>query len=277
MRYVLISMVALGASVLTGCVPPSKHPLYTQEDVVFDEALLGDWQAVNGVPLLKLGDHYFINFDGGEDDHTFYRVSLSGNQLEVRQLGGSWLLGLVEKDPKAIQHEIKEQEFPFSKKKEPYVRLTASTKELQAFVLAHVYDQGAFGMRPPFSRWERARKVDVAESGIASKSQRTFDHWYQLRQNLLGLGVLSKDAKRNEVDQQLGLICKDLEGLSTVGVDDDAAECSSIALKTYRKLARLVMVGPEQTKLPEAFVRGLIEDPFRAAKGLPKDQKELAG
>lgn len=106
---------------LAGCLPSvsSVHPLYTEEDVVFDERLLGTWmdsedpentlvisqaQAAGYVvtvdkdtysaKLTRLGDRLFIdctNDQSGKEDlelavHAFYKIEFSADQLLLYHL-----------------------------------------------------------------------------------------------------------------------------------------------------------------------------------------------
>jgi len=170
------------ALVLSACVP-SLNPLYTERDLVFDTALLGVWAENDNaqntwafersgdksykaiytekgktgefeVHLLRLGDTLFLDFypeDAGIKEmnrndfyqfhflpvHTFAKVSLSGSTVGMAFLDPDWLKKLLEKKPGAIRHE---------KRGEEGIVLTASTKDLQKFVLKHVHE--AFGDKP---------------------------------------------------------------------------------------------------------------------------------
>jgi hypothetical protein len=52
----------------------------------------------------------------------------------MRAVDPNWLKGFVEKNPATIKHEIVDKD----------VVLTASTKELQSFLLRHLNTKGAF-------------------------------------------------------------------------------------------------------------------------------------
>jgi hypothetical protein len=182
MNHRKLPVAAALAMVLTACVP-SIHPLYTEHDLVFDPALVGVWsedekadetwafeksgdQAYKAiysekgktgefdVHLLKLGDTLFLDFYPQDDGikqmdrndfyrfhflpvHTFARVSLSGATLEMGFFDADWLKNLLEEKPKAIRHERRGADG---------IILTASTKELQKFVLDHADE--AFGDKP---------------------------------------------------------------------------------------------------------------------------------
>ena len=58
MKYIPASTGLLLAVVLSACVP-SLHPFYTETDLVFDPALLGEWveeDIAAGSPLLRIAN-----------------------------------------------------------------------------------------------------------------------------------------------------------------------------------------------------------------------------
>jgi hypothetical protein len=193
------------AVLLAGCGPIfSLHPLFTKENIVFDEKLLGTWMKDANKPsdtwefarldeagagtlaeeykddlkrfyrlnmtsvendtvhkasvvacLVKLEDRLFLDvfpdkFPSGEQDieklpllynafffvpvHTFIKVDLAGNQLKLWLTDDEKFAKLLEAEPTAVRHETVNDR-PI---------LTASTKELQAFVLQHAGDERLF-------------------------------------------------------------------------------------------------------------------------------------
>jgi hypothetical protein len=182
MKYTPLPVAVTLALVLSACVP-SLNPLYTERDLVFDSALVGVWAENDDaqetwafektgdqgykaiyrekdkpgefdVHLVKLGDRLFLDFypqDAGIKEmdrndfyrfhflpvHTFARVLLNGSTLEMAFLDPDWLKKLLDREPKAIRHE---------RRGEDGIILTASTKELQTFVLK--YADEAFGDKP---------------------------------------------------------------------------------------------------------------------------------
>jgi hypothetical protein len=190
------------AGLVAGCVPiVSLNPLFTKEDITFDEKLLGTWvdkegdsgtswefarfeeSAKEGLPkdlqsefkrlyrlnltdkdghkgvltacLVKLGDRRFLDvfpdqFPSGESDiektklmynaflfvpsHSFIRVDAAGDQLKIRFTDDDEFKKLAEAEPKAVAY-VATEERPI---------LTASTKELQAFVTKYANDERLF-------------------------------------------------------------------------------------------------------------------------------------
>jgi hypothetical protein len=193
------------AALLAGCGPIfSLQPLFTKENIVFDEKLLGTWVQDPNKPanawefarldeagagtladeykddlkrfyrlnvtseenntvhkasvvacLVKLGDRLFLDafpdkFPSGEQDveklpllynafffvpvHTFIKVDLTGSQLKLWLTDDDEITKLFEAEPTAVRHETVDRR-PI---------LTASTEELQAFVLKHAGDNRLF-------------------------------------------------------------------------------------------------------------------------------------
>jgi len=180
-RFLLASLLFL----LTGCVP-SLHPLYTNDDLIFDQSLLGSWvgekksgwtfsndgdkKAYKAVytdedgktgefvaHLVKLKKTMFLDLYPADPSlaqndfykmhlvpaHSFLLVSKIEPELQIAALNPSWLKDYLAKHPEAIAHEVLE---------EKQIVLTASTKQLQEFLLTHVQTKDAFG---DMSSWKR--------------------------------------------------------------------------------------------------------------------------
>ncbi|HUU18393.1 MAG TPA: hypothetical protein VMW72_14680 [Sedimentisphaerales bacterium] len=177
------------AAFLGGCIPVmSLHSLYTEENVVFEEKLLGTWVDDPNSPeviwefthidepknayklifsddkgkgsfvahLVKLRNRLFLDVYPGElpwepDDpnkevkwlynvfflvpvHTFIKVDSIEPQLKMRLTNDDKMEELLKEDPNAVKHTSIED----------MLILTASTKELQAFVLKYADDNRVF-------------------------------------------------------------------------------------------------------------------------------------
>jgi len=178
-RLALISFVTM----LAGCVP-SLNPLYTESDAIFDPALLGAWaetdsqetwaftkragkeyQLINTdkdgkkseflAHLLKIEGEMFLDLyavkpaDLQDNDyllplHTFILVLEINPRPRFSYLDPGWLKTFVEKNPAAIRHEKLNDEILF----------TASTPELQKFLLTHLKTKGAFSEPTELERKE---------------------------------------------------------------------------------------------------------------------------
>ncbi len=177
------------AALLGGCVPVmSLHSLYTKENVVFEEKLLGTWVDDSNSPesiwefkrvddpknvyklifsddegkkgsfvahLVKLQNKLFLDVYPDElpwepDDpneakwlynsfflipvHTFIKIDSIEPQLKMRLTDDDKMTELLKEDPNAVKHTSIEDR----------LILTASTEELQAFVLKYVDDSRVF-------------------------------------------------------------------------------------------------------------------------------------
>ncbi len=166
---------------LAGCIP-SIHPLYHEEDIVFKPELLGTWnegdakwvfeqRGENGyllkfyekenffidkstfsdfdVTLIKLDGNYYLDFYPGENDqldfssllistllpvHIFAKVEFIEAGVEISFFDRDWLEELLEENRIRISHE----------KTSEYFVLTASTDELQKFVVKYSDVEDAF-------------------------------------------------------------------------------------------------------------------------------------
>lgn len=190
-RKAFLSTVAvLLLSLLGACGPVlSIHPLYTDKDVVFDPALLGSWidptdktgsplvfegggsnsykasmrlgnntnvDGIFEVHLVKLQGRLFLDaiqtknrISGEETDlgitvpaHVLGRVFVEGSSLRLNLLDEDW----IKKELKAGNISIAHEELGED------IVLTASTPELQKFVLTHAEDEGAFSASSPLQR-----------------------------------------------------------------------------------------------------------------------------
>ena len=101
------------------------------------------------VHIIKLGGHYFLDFyledfyDNQNLDlasfhivpvHTFAKVVISKNQLQINWFDQNWLEKLIKENKIRIRHEYNGD----------YILLTASPKDLQKFVTKYVDSEEAF-------------------------------------------------------------------------------------------------------------------------------------
>lgn len=174
-KLALLALLTL-ALLLPGCVR-SLYPLHDDRTRFVDPALVGVWKetpgdketwefikaddtsyrlvvTAEGVPmrfeahLLKLGSTVFLDlrpqdlpdsvgkFYGWHyvPTHSFLLVERVTPVLRMAFMDESWLEEYVKTRPNAIRHDVMGDE----------LLLTAPTKDLQAFVLAHVKTKGAF-------------------------------------------------------------------------------------------------------------------------------------
>src|ERR1051325_6103586 len=181
MKIIRNLLLCAGAALLAAGCLPSLNPLYTEKDLIFDPALVGRWaekpddkdswtfekrdehsynlvirdddtQSPLIVHLVKLGGHRFLDLmlrhsglketklDGVFQlglipGHLLAKVNQTAPALRLAFLNPEWLDKLLKENPKAIAHHRIEGDL---------AALTASTKELQAFVLKYAGDTNAF-------------------------------------------------------------------------------------------------------------------------------------
>ncbi len=179
----LTALLTLGLVLALGGCVPSLHPLYTDNDVVFDAALLGQWVSTerdsketltftkgdkNAYKLVQIDDSskgvyiaHLIKLDGKlfldvkpDPDakcecvcapfHMSFFVSQIQPTLRIRDLDDKWLEAFLKKNPSALGHEFVGED----------LWLTAPPKQLQSFVLKHLNTKGAFADPEDYVRKE---------------------------------------------------------------------------------------------------------------------------
>ena len=181
----LIAALAITAA-MTACVP-SLHPLYGEDDSLFNSSLLGGWVYDDGdgqkalwtftqsghknyrlvtreddksatfdVHLLKIGERLYLDIrpvEGtGDTDlynalsirsHTFLSVVVERATLSVALMDQDWLKDHLGSGGLVLDHHRLD---------DGNVLLTASTQDLQEFILRHGNDKGLFGEPAEFIR-----------------------------------------------------------------------------------------------------------------------------
>ena len=189
MRLLNQLLVVTVSLVIAGCIP-SLYPLYTDKDTTFDPAIVGSWVQDNkdstwhfakkdnnayrliytdkeGRPgefearLVKLDKQMFLDLFPDEPKlpengyykfhllrvHTFLKLSLvDGSEMLLAGMNPGWLQEQLASDPDAVRHETVNDT----------IILTASPKELQAFVAKHGKDEKAFSIVIHLTRAEVA-------------------------------------------------------------------------------------------------------------------------
>jgi hypothetical protein len=178
MRKVVFLPVLGLALLIAGCVPPiSLHPLFTDEDLIFEPALLGTWlleqegdwcsfeqadekeyrltcvvegdRAEFEARLLRLGSHTFLDTypnSTSYENELFFAHLTPGHIFSRVSLEGE-SLKLTHMDVEwlgtmleAGTVKIRHERFPDG------IFLTAPTAELQAFFLEHADNADAFSI-----------------------------------------------------------------------------------------------------------------------------------
>jgi hypothetical protein len=198
MKAFKLSFVAAAAAVFTGCVVTSLAPFYTEKDVITDPALAGLWAQVNqdderwlfaredqayrltissgkqtndlSVHLFKLKDTVFMDMLGPDNSdsvpppipsHLLMRVYSIQPTLRMAALNHEWLKNLLQKQPETIAHQF----VGSGNSNDPgRVVLTATTPQLQAFVLRYLDTTNA---------WSEQMELTKAETGGKTGRQPT--------------------------------------------------------------------------------------------------------
>ena len=166
---------------MTACTVRSLQPLYAEKDLIFDPQLLGAWVEegdksddlvifqkhednsytvrVGDSPkleghLLKLGGDLFLDLTPTETDdafnipgHLFVKIRLNGDTLQTALIDSDWVEHAADGGTLGLSH------LRIGGK----VVLTASPKELQAFVTRYAGDGSVFKNHEEYRRVESGR------------------------------------------------------------------------------------------------------------------------
>lgn len=153
---------------ISGCLQ-SVNPLYTQDDLIFDSRLLGDWifedehwsleknsafdyklttqgeskkKAVFSVHLVKLGDHTFMDIypkneliDNNMYEatvfsvHTFLKIDIATEWVKISWIEGEALEKAIDQTETEIRPVVNQ---------DYQILLTGSTQELQKFIQSNL-------------------------------------------------------------------------------------------------------------------------------------------
>lgn len=171
MKYLAQILILLGSIALTACVP-SIHPLYTAEDVVYDDSLIGAWIDIGAdetwifsnagkgeyklvqvaddgsmgefrARLVRVGPEIFLDMVPVKSGfleghflatHTFVHLTKKGDKVFVSVLEPKWIKEVLAQRPDQMRHENVNGD----------IVLTASPKDMQAFLLSNLKTRGAF-------------------------------------------------------------------------------------------------------------------------------------
>jgi hypothetical protein len=181
MRTKQLLAVAGLVLLMTGCTVRSLQPLYTEKDLIFEPQLLGMWVQAgdnsddllifqkyedktytlrNGESpklqgrLMKLGGELFLDVTPAEakdafniPGHLFVRIRVSGDTLQTALLDADWAEHAADYGTLGLSHLRIGSE----------VVLTASPKELQAFVARYAGDSSIFKNHEEYRRFEPGR------------------------------------------------------------------------------------------------------------------------
>lgn len=177
MRSLFMYFTAIALLLLCGCIA-SLHPVYTQEDLVFNQALVGTWKDNNGqeswtfskegekkyhlvytdsegkkgsfeAHLFKVGQYLFMDFYPQELDLELNGFSLFHllpvhTFFHVQRIEPN--LKMRPPDPEWFKKYARENaDAPAFEIVDDRVVLTAEPKSIQKFFAAHLQTEGAYG------------------------------------------------------------------------------------------------------------------------------------
>lgn len=180
-------IILSGLIILFSSCVPSLYPLYTDKDLIFEPSLLGRWDLKNKeagitwsfhkskdrkykliidyiendstsqfeVHLVKIGKYLFLDLYPIKSEknrgfynshfipvHTFSKIMLDKDILTIEMLNPAVMERMIIDKKINISHERLDKE----------IILTASTKELQRFVLRYAEDKTLFSCKFEFHR-----------------------------------------------------------------------------------------------------------------------------
>ena len=186
---VLLSSLTIGLLLMNISCVPSVNPLFTEQDLIFEPALLGTWSNPDGtetwiftleddkeyravfrdsdgkkgefaVNLLRIEGKMFLDLSPirtGPGESDFYRSHFLPMHTFVHVSIASPNARLAILEPDWLKaHLAAEPTALRHEKVSGEVVLTASTKELQAFYLKHLSTPNAFSDPEDFVRTKRA-------------------------------------------------------------------------------------------------------------------------
>lgn len=113
---------------------PQNYSSCTMADFTARLMKLGDSYYLDFYPRTYMNsDNLFLNFHV-KPVHSLAKISISKDQLEFRMLNYSWLMNYLEANHDKLSHITTEE----------LVTLTASTDEIQAYILKHQNEPGFF-------------------------------------------------------------------------------------------------------------------------------------
>ena len=166
--------------IMTGCLTLSVHPLYFEEDLIFEEGLIGTWgpkdaeknlselwifkkagdneyrliikekgsqDGVFEARLLKLGKYMFLDIFPEEPDtgNEFFNMHLIPAHSFLRVSLQGHVLQLALFDLEWLKNNIEKKKIKIKhERRDDLIVLTASTKELQELVLEHIEEAFVF-------------------------------------------------------------------------------------------------------------------------------------
>ncbi len=198
MKKIILAVTTALTAILAGCVVTSVHPFYTDKDLVFEPALVGDWlkdagdsqpevwkfeksgnlayrftlieqgkATVMEARAFKLQGQLFLDIFSVNRDievippHYLLKVTQLTPALRMSELDNNWLREWLAANPKGAAHCLVRNG---DKPDDLRVVLTGPTEELQKFIREHLNTEGAWKAGFDFSPEPPAFDVGPARS-----------------------------------------------------------------------------------------------------------------
>lgn len=178
MKFLKLIVIGTVLSLFAGCIVLSVYPFYNAKDLIFDSSLTGRWaksdatndlwqlsdvggkfymlvtsdyQDTNGFEahLFQLKQYQFLDLLTTNRDefempmHLISKVQRNQTSLMLQFLDYGWLTGYLQTNPAALRHIIVPENSNETNNGN-MLFLTASTRDLQVFLLKHAQDTNAF-------------------------------------------------------------------------------------------------------------------------------------
>ena len=166
-----------------GCIVTSLHPLYTQDDIIFDESLVGSWRQKNDnttwmfkktennryqlfvfdedgsgefeACLMRLEEYLFLDLTPAEPENTplndFYFLHLvpTHSFMKVELDENTLILGFISLNWfEDLSMKKKDIGVKYEVRDDDMILMTAPTEELKQFVLTNAEKEGFFEFEP---------------------------------------------------------------------------------------------------------------------------------
>jgi tetratricopeptide (TPR) repeat protein len=122
---------------------------------------------------------------------------------------------------------------------------------------------------------DKTTELDLSDIEAPSKKLRTYQYWCEV--GVIGNEWMpkAKDVKPIEYAHALKQIASEMDGLPVRGVDEDAVSAMQDMSEVLGKMAKFIEENNGLGRGGEAFIRGMLGDPFGVAQEVAADQKAL--
>jgi hypothetical protein len=249
--------------------------------------------------VLRIGSHYFLDIlfpdkASPTDQRTLHmvaRLARMGDRLRLRFLDMKWAADCLERDPNLVKHRLEKTKQANGRIARD-ILLDDEPKNVQWFLLKALADPASFagtGEARPATyllglRFNDSLETDekaaehflnyldlqapgdtIAEHGLASQMQRTFDFWWEIRFYLARLAFAGTPTDQDHREDDYRLVARSLRSLPTRGVDPAATQTAVALADLIDAAASTGGETLEPDKLADLITTKLVE-PIRHAR-----------